>query len=184
MSVNITWSDSNGGLSYDEPVVHGVAVAQGDNTTAKTIYLNHDGASVITGCGIYLRAKQSSYGGDATADADLAELLAWGDDVDADDWGGACINLNATGSFAEASWPTLANKTTVDTYGYNIRTGVGDSSSTTIPIKTVTGASVSGEIPIGSNPNVRFQMRINVPTTVGSSGTREFETVLKYTATS
>ncbi len=192
MALNIKWQSSNGGSEYADPLNHGTNLAQGDTTGERTIFLSHDGINEITNVGIYLQAftgdgSANAYvdaGGDHTRDEDLAEIIGWGDAGSAPDWGGVMINQNATGGFPDASWSVFANKSTVDTYGENFRTGVGDTISAPIEILAVTGATSDGTIQPGSSPDVSFQMRILVPSTASISGLHLFDTVIVYDFTS
>lgn len=190
MSVQIVWSLTNGGSSLDEPIDHGDNTS-GNTLTPKTIYIRHTGDNPITSCAFFVRPYTGTYSGDATATDDFNEIIAWGDDVDAGDFGGFQINMNAdaTPSFPAASWPTLANKTTVDTLGETFRSGTGHgvSEAEAVPLQKEmynTAGGVDGEIPTGTAPNVRFQARIVVPTNEAVSGVRLFEQVLKFTYTS
>ncbi len=182
MAVVVTFSDSNGGAAIDDPVSFG-NTSNGSTTTGQVIFVEHDGASNITGCGFYVDVA-SSYAGDFTAVADKAEILSWGDGASAPAFGGYEINMNASGTFPGASWPTFSNKTTVDGFGFAVRTGVGDSSGNAITIPTVTGATSSGVIQSGAAPDVSFKTRMVIPANVSTTGIRQFRLVLKYTYTS
>lgn len=184
MAVSIIFSSTNGGSSEGQPLSHGTTLIQGGDSVAQTIYLRHDGTNAITSCGLYMQAFAGTYTGDFTAAVDKAELLAWGDASGASTYGGIKMNLNATGSFPDASWPTLANKDTVDGYGFTIRTGVGDSATSPISILTSTGATSTGTIQAGTAPNVRFQMKLSIPSAEDTSGTRLFGILLTYNYTS
>jgi hypothetical protein len=184
MSISITFSFSNGGLGIADPVDHG-DIANGSTTTPQTIYISHNGINPITSAGLYCSSVNSSeYAGSATALTDLEELIAWGNALTSNDFGGVQFNLNATGSFPGSSWPTFTNKTTVDSRGYTVRSGVGDSSSNTILIPSSAGASSLGTIPVGSSPNVRFQSRIVAPVNEDQLGIRQFKLSLNYNFTS
>ena len=184
MAVSVIWSSTNGGSSIAAPLSHGTTLMQGSESTAQTIYVRHNGSNSITGCGLYLQAYTDTYTGDTTAATDKSELVAWGDGASSSLYGGIKVNMNATGSFPTASWSTFSNKSSADGYGFTIRTGVGDSTSNPLTILTVTGATASGTIQTGASPNVRFQMKIAVPSAEDTSGTRLFALTLKYTFTS
>jgi hypothetical protein len=182
MSISITFSSSNGGSALTDPVSYG-NTSNGNTTGTQVIYVSHNGLNPITSCGLYIDIA-SSYAGSFTAIGDKTEIINWGDASSAGSFGGFEINTNATGSFPGSSWPTYANKTSTDGYGFTVRTGVGDSSLNAITIPTVTGATSSGTIQTGSSPNVRFSTRMVIPTSVNTVGTRQFKLTLKYTYTS
>jgi len=183
MGVTIVFSSTNGGTALSSPVNHG-NLSGGSTTTEQLIHIRHTGTNPITATSIYMEAMtDAEYGGDFTASADKTELLSWGDASTSDGFGGVAVNMNATGSFPDASWPTLANKTTVDGFGFAIRTGVGNSSTNPLTILSVTGATSNGTVQAGTTPNVRFQMRITAPVDSVVLGTRQFNTKLKFTST-
>src|SRR6185436_10451613 len=125
-------SFSNGGLGIADPVDHG-DISNGSTTVPQTIYLSHNGTNPITSTGIYCSAVDSSeYAGSSSALTDFEEILEWGDASSSNDFGGTQLNFNASGGFPNTSWPTFANKTTADSRGYTIRTGIGDSASNSI----------------------------------------------------
>lgn len=185
MSVQIIWSLTNGGFALDEPLDHG------NNSVANTIgpttiYIRHTGLNPITACSFYLRPYSGVYSGDALPISDFNELIGWGNAVIAADFGGFQINQNAVGGFPNASWPTLANKSTVDGFGKTFRTSFGDTLANAIQLKkeTYSAGGTDGEIPTGVAPNVRIQARVVVPTSEDVPGVRQFEQVLKFTFTS
>ena len=179
--VNIIWSLTNGGATLSSAIDHGSS-PNGDNTTAQAIYIRHDGSNEITAAKLYAQQNTGSYEGSATAAADIAEVLSWGDASTESTFGGILLNMNATGAFPDASWPTYDNKT--PTSGATCRTGVGDSGSNGILIPVTTGASGAGVIQTGNTPNVRFQARIQVPADEDTVGIRQFDFALSYTYTS
>lgn len=183
MSVTITFSSTNGGSPFSSPVSYG-NITNGNITPDQTIFVRHNGANPITGVGLYLDVVDpGSYSGDFTALADKTELISWGDAASTN-LGGVQLNLNATGSFPGSSWPTSVSKTTVDTFGINIRTGVGDTTGTMITLPTATGATSSGTIQTGSSPNVSFKARVAVPQSVTTLGSRHWKLKLVYNYTS
>jgi hypothetical protein len=180
MAVNITWSSSNGGAAISDPLDHGTG-GNGDALPAQTIYLEHDGVNQLTSCGFYLGEKSGSYGGDFSAPADFAELLAWGDGT-GDDFGGFQINMDAAGAWPISAWPTSGDKQ--PTNGSSFFTGVGDSLTNKIPLAVSMGIPTPGTIQAGSAPNVRFQARIEVPVNEDTVGFREVDQKLRFTFTS
>jgi hypothetical protein len=183
MPISVVWSSSNGGSSITEPLSYG-NISNGNISSNQTIYLRHNGVNPITSAAFFVEAVDSGvYGGDFTSSADKAELLAWGDAVITNDFGGVQFNQNAVGGFISGSWPTMANKNTVDGYGKVVRTGVGDSSTNPITVLSSTGATSNGTIQAGASPNVRFQARVVVPTNEGTLGVRQFNFALTFTST-
>jgi len=64
-------------------------------------------------------------------------------------------------------------------------TGYGDSEQNAVILPaTLTGAPSAGVIPYGGGPNVRFKMRVSVPSSESTVGVRLFDHVAKYTYTS
>ena len=184
--VNITWSLSNGGAAISDYVDHG-QVSNGNSSTAEEIFLNHDGAAVITGVALYIREFSGTYNGDATATADFAELIAWGDASTAATFGGIQINwdnanLSLLGAYDSGNWPTFAAKT--PTYGMVHATGVGDSDENAVTLPLATGVTNAGQLDIGAAPNVAFQMRVQVPSDEDTVGVRLWDQVIKYNYTS
>lgn len=184
MAVSLIFSSTNGGTNFSSPADHG-NVANGSITTPLTIYIRHNGANPITSVGLFCDSVDTgTYTGDATAANDKSELLGWGNAGASGDFGGVEVNLNASASFPGSSWPTFANKSSVDGFGYTIRNGIGDSSSNTILLPTATGATSLGTIQTGASPNVRFQMRIVVPQNENTLGIRQFKTSFSFNYTS
>lgn len=183
--VSIIWSTTNGGPSLDEPLNHGNNSIS--NTLGPTtIFIRHTGNNPITGCAFYMRTFAGTYSGDALPIDDFNELIGWGNAGLAADFGGFQINQNAVSAFPSISWPTLANKTTVDGLGFTFRTGVGNTVSNAVALKkeSYSATGTDGQIPTGTAPNVRIQARILVPTSETVPGVRQFESILKFTFTS
>ena len=191
MSINIIFSLTEGGSPLTSTVDHGNA-ANGDSTTAKTVFLRHDGASEITSVGLYLRQYSGTYSGTRSSAADFSEIIGWGDESASDDFGGFQVNYNATGlggggSFRSSSWPIYSDKSVSvsgSTVGFVHRTGVGDSEGNAVTLPVTTGASSAGVIPAGSSPGVRFQSRIVVPVNEDQIGIRQFDQILRFSFTS
>ena len=191
MALTITWSSTNGGSDLAEPLVHGTSLSQGTDSDAQTIFIQHNGVNPITSCGLYLSSfangNNTTYlaaGGSASTTGDKAELIQWGDELGALDLGGILFNQNAADSFNEVSWPDLANPVSSDTFGQRVLTGQGDSSSNPITILQETGATSDGTIQAGDSPDVSFQMKLHIPASLSTPGTRLFYIVLKFNFTS
>lgn len=171
MSVNITWSSTNGGAAITEPLDHGSAAA-GNILSDQEIFIRHDATNPITNCRFYLTS---------TVPADLAEILSWGDASIADDFGGIQINMDAITSYP--TWSTVGTKSGTH---YNVfRTGVGDSADNGILLTANSGLTGSaGTLQAGSSPNVRFKLRVQIPTNEDTTGARVFAQKMRFTFTS
>ena len=180
MAVEITWSLTNGGAAIAATLDHG-SKSNGEVSTANEVHVRHDHTSNIVNAGVYARAYSGVYTGTFAAATDFAELLAWGDGATADAFGGLQWNFLATSSYASTGWPTQASKSPAG--GLAIRTGVGDSIGNAFTIPTTTGATGAGEIQTGSSPNVRFQIRVQVPTDEDTVGIRQWDQALTFTYT-
>ena len=183
MSVDITWSLTNGGTAISTTVDHG-SKANGETSTVKEFFVRHDGINEITSTKIFIRAFSGTYLGGTTAAADLAELLNWGDQTTSGSFGGIQVNMDAVNSYPAAQWPTYSAKDT--TYGFAHRTGVGDSEGNGVLLSknSYSAAGTDGVIPAGASPNVRFQARVVVPSDEDTVGIRQWETVLAFNYTS
>jgi len=182
VTVSIIWSETDDGSAISDPLDHGQKAA-GQTTVEKTIWVRHDGDYSITNCKFWVGEYSASYSGGASAASDLAELIAWADDTDTDDFGGLMIHMDAAGSFA-SSWPAVGSKDPVNTGLF--RTGVGDSAANGIVLATEMSSAMStdGTIPINASPNPSFKARIQVPTNEGTVGIRQFDMKLRFTYSS
>lgn len=181
--VAVTWSTTAGGVtttSFDEG-----NSANGATTTATRIYIRHDGVNPITNCRLYI-VPRLTYSGDFTAVDDFAELLAAGNALTANTFGGVQLNFDATGGFSGGdTWGmSESQKTASDALKYTIRTGVGDTASTGILLPMQMSASMTedGVIPAGVT-DASFQVRLKIPTDEDTLGVRQFDMILKFTAT-
>lgn len=179
----ITWSETNEGGAISEPLDHGIK-ENGQTTDVKNIYIRHDATNQLSNCKFWIGEYSGTYSGGASAAADLAELLGWGDAASADDFGGCFLQMDAQGGFP--TWPTLGDKNAT-TYGV-FRSGVGDDPSTGITLSQYmsTVMTQDGVIPgDGSHdPNPRFQMKVQIPTNESTAGVRQFDQKLRFTYTS
>jgi hypothetical protein len=180
MSVSITSTTTNLLNQITHPFNHR-SDTNGTILSDEEVFLEHDGDNPITGCKFFIGEKTAPYAGDFSASADLAELLAWGDDATEDGFGGAQVNMDAINSYA-ASWPTYLSPDNAKTKTF--KTGIGDSSANGIILHSSMGLVSTGTIQAGTSPNVRFKLRIQLPTDEDTAGTREFDQKLRYTFTS
>lgn len=185
MAVSITWSLTANGSGITL-VDHGNA-ANGQNTTAKQVFLRHDGANEITNCAFYTQQKSGSYTGSANAALDFTELVNWGDGVVSAAWGGFQVNMDAEGGFSGgATWGmSESQKSSADGLKFTMRTGVADSApnGVTLSEKMSSNMSTNGVIPAGVT-NATFQCRVKIPTNEDTAGVRQFDQVMSYTYTS
>lgn len=195
MSVLVTFSLTNGGTAISDVIDHG-SFSNGAGTTAQEIFIRHDGDNSITSCGFFIQAASDDYEGDFTANTDLNEVLAWGNDSTSSGFGGFQFNLNATGAGGDAftgfyptwSWSSYSDKAPTDS-GSNIvgnvcRTGTGDSATNAINVVTNMGCTSNGTIQAGSAPNVRFKCRFYAPQSEDTTGVRHITQSMTYTYTS
>jgi hypothetical protein len=186
MAVNVHWASNNTGTAIVEPLNHGT-INPGAAGAIQTVYIWHDGDYDLTSCAFYLAEYSATYSGTATAAADFAELLAWGDDADAADWGGYLINMNASGNFV-TPWPSVGALTVSGlSYCFSSGTGMGSESAEAIALAAEMdgdGGGAAGIIPAnqpnGYGTNYKFQSKISVPTNEVVGGIREFDLVLSY----
>jgi hypothetical protein len=185
VSVTITWKQAS--VEITQPLDHGSG-SNGDTLTAQEVSISHDGSNQITNCKFYLAAYSGTYTGGATAAADLAEIIAWGDSQatapgdTAADFGGLQLNMNAAGGFPSGDWPTHATKSGAN---FNVfRTGAGNSSvnAITLPIAMGGGMVTDGVIPAGGE--VSFRCRVQLPTNEDTVGARQVDQKLRFTYTS
>jgi len=180
MAVSIIWSNTNGGSAIGDFVDHG-DIDNGSIGDSQEIFVRHDGENPITGVAFYIREYSGTYNGDATAGADFAEMIAWGDENTSNSFGGIMIHWGAASGYVSA-WPVYNNKEPAESFTH--RTGKGDSFENAVALPTTTGALAAGEIADGSNPNVRFRIRVGVPNNEDKVGVRLFDHVMTYTYTS
>jgi hypothetical protein len=181
--VSVIWSSTSGGSSVTS-FNEGRSI-NGSTTDASTIYIRHDGVNPITDCRLYFVPKLTGYAGDFLASQDLGELLEAGDGSTANAFGGIQVNFDAIGSFSGGSTWDMSHtqKTASDALKYTVRTGVGDSISNGILIPSEASASMTTDGVIPAGVNAAFQIRIKVPTDEDTLGTRQFDMILKFTAT-
>jgi len=173
MTVNITISGTSTGssLSDSESLDQ---VSPGNDTDYQDLYISHDATvSSITDCALYItRSTSLTYPG-LDADADLVELLGWGDAATGgvtfvmDGWGSWISGENTTGT-----WLVCKN-------------GYGDVDAQIELVKESitlgTPPANDGEIPVGGEAHL--QVKVSIPAAT-SAGYRGFGFVMAYSATS
>ncbi len=182
MTVSLTWATTNGGAAISSTVDHG-SQSVGNNTTAVTLFLSHDGENPIRNCKLYIAEKSGTYSGSASATYDRNEMIEWGDNATEAGFGGVQINMDAENSFPAAAWGIYTQKD-ANGKGYTFRTEVGDEKANGVTLLSYTGASSDGVIDAGDSPDVSFQCRIKIPTNEAAVGTRQFDLKLVFTYTS
>ena len=177
----VTFSTTNGGVAISGTRNLGNA-ANAQKTTASVLYLRHDASNALTNVGFYLDEFSGTYTGGATAESDLSEVQAWGDATVANNFGGIQCNQDALGAFPEESWPLYNSHTR--NYGVVCNTSQGSSTTNAVELSTRTGAQAAGELQAGGSPNVRLQLRAEVPNAEDKVGVRQIDLVMRYTYTS
>jgi hypothetical protein len=169
MSVDITWSESQGGAAITPPLSWG---SIGNGTSSEDeLFLRHDGLEKITDAGFYIQAYTGSYTGTFDAATDYAEMLAWG----AGDTEGFLINQDLLGGWAagytshKTGRGTAAVPITLDSDSIIGGASLGDGE--------VEGSTVGAE-------EAHIKVKIAVPAAEGDAGTRQFDQCLAYTYTS
>ena len=178
-NVNIIFSTTTGGPAITTTVDHGNA-SNGETTTEVQLALRHDGVNEITDASLYIREYGGTYTGNATAAADFAELLAWGDASTEASFGGFMVHMEYLDGFA-SDWPVYTNKSTSETYV--CRNGVADSIENAVLLTARSGCSPAGTIAAGT-PDVSFMCRVKVPTDEDTVGIRQWDQVVAFNFTS
>lgn len=190
MSITVEFSEERGGSAVSD-LDHG-SKESGNVTSAKTLYIRHDGNNAISNFRLYIDTKSGSYTGSRTAAIDKAELLEWGDSNTESMFGGVQFNFMARYGFEDDDWGTYSNKSPIrdsETAGVTVRTGVGDSATNAVLVSTGTGMSEAGVISAydaatEDPPNIRLQMRIKIPQSGAHIGTKQFDVkgIFSYTS--
>ena len=178
MTVNIIISDASASDSLADTVDLGT-VTPGSDSTVQDLFIRHDATvNPITDCAWYLqRYVGSGYLG-VDADADFAEIMAWGD-ANPTPAGGFMINQVIPGAwaiddeFADVNLQVFAN-------------GNGDINNQ-LPLLVdsinIGTPVVAGQIPLSGEAHV--QVKFKVPTSVSAgAGYRAATLVFAYSATS
>jgi hypothetical protein len=159
MSVNITWSLTDGGADIVDPLDHGSAAP--GNTLESDLYISHDGDNAIKNCKFFLQEYSGTYTGSDSAANDLSTILGFGDSTTATKFGGFMINQDATGSFA-GTWPTYDDHD--QSYASVMRNNMGDSlaNGVTLISRCSSGMVTDGVIPASCSPTPHIKTRIVV----------------------
>lgn len=175
MTVNLTFSETVGGVSLADTVDKG-QVSPGDTVPYQDIFISHDATvSSITDVSLYItRDVSTSYPG-VDADADLTEILGWGDaatggfQVVMDGWG-----IWTSGENTSGTWLTFTN-------GYGDVDNQIPLDLNSIVVGTPPGSD--GIIPVGATAHI--QARVAVPSSVPAGANyRGVNLVVAYSATS
>lgn len=82
---NIVWSETSWGPNITEDIDFrqdgGSLLGPGLLSAEKDIYIRHSGVFTISGGGIYVSKYSETYDGDTSANADLVEVLKWGNEI-------------------------------------------------------------------------------------------------------
>jgi len=174
MVVSITWSESAGGASMDDPKDWG-NIGNGSAASALEIFIRHDGGSPITACGLYIQPYSGTgYSGSAGATADYNEIIAWGDTAtsSADAYDTAGIDggffINRTAGSPVGGWFAHCAATGVSGLEFGLPTTMNIATADTI---------LNAE-------EATCEVAIVVPQYEATAGTRFFDQCLRYTYTS
>lgn len=163
-------------------------VANGSSSTAQEIYVRHNGTQNITSVAYYIQAYTGVYGGDFSANADYAKLLALGD------------GAGTYGLLFDEDWNSSPNFTTK----FKIKTGTADSfankrsiqisalsywngSTKVDPTGGVIGILAPNDNSAGAQlygNRLLLRYRIDLPLSEVDGGIRQFDIVTAYTYTS
>ena len=178
MTVAINWSLTPAGAAITD--FEFPTISNGDTSSHQQIYLSHDGASSITGCGFYFREVVGGYTGDDSPAEDFAEIKSWGDySDDANGFGGAQIEMDPVG----AAWG-LTHLVKSTATAFVLRSGVGDTPDNAVTLVTEMSPSMVTDGVIPTGVEVSFLIRFQVPTNEDVAGVRQIQQVFKYTFTS
>lgn len=180
MAITIKWALTDGGAAITNDVSHGSG-SSGTTLSAKTIFISHNGTNSITNAKLYLAAKSNGYTGSGSPTTDLTEILSWGDQLNTANFGGIQINMDAANSFPNSAWGTVTDRD--PTNGFSLRSGVGDTQDNAVALKVSTGVPAEGVIPAGSTPDVSFEFRVKIPSSLATTGTRQFDLRMRYSYT-
>ncbi len=188
MAVNLTVSSTISGSNYADVLAGGSSgidigtVTNGQTSSTKELYIRHDGTTKITGLSFYLQTYTGTYGGDYSAAADYAKILAWGDK-----------SPTRYGLQFEETW----NAGTPFISPYNVYTGVGDSYANrrTMQVGSMSyensgseadpSSPIAGEINVTANKTTygnraHLKQRMYVPGDETAGGKRQFDLVFAY----
>jgi len=181
MAVEISWTDS-GGTSLTDPIPLG-SVASDAEGSAVTVYIRHNGTNPIKNARLYIAPVASGYAGDATAQEDYDEMLAWGDSVVSGDYGGIQVNMDVSDG-SPGSWPAYDDKDPDSSY--TVRTGFGDTANNGLILSPNMSTEMSspGIVPPSMTNWPAMQVRVRVPTNEGDVGIRHISQKLRFTYTS
>ena len=185
MAIEIVWSATLIGTSISS-VAYG-DIPNGSTTDVQDLYINVTGnINDLTAVKLYITPKTTGYAGEATANEDYAEFLAWGDNSTVNGFGGIQFNMDAVGSFPTASWPTVSSKLVASggsDVGFVVNSSQGSNASNAVSLSKRAVGSGSGDdgvITAGSPESVNFRMRIVIPNNEDTTGLRDVKLVLTY----
>lgn len=84
-TTNIVWSETSWGPNIAEDIdfrqANDSLLEPGLLSEEKDVYIRHSGVTTIFGCGIYVSKYSEAYQGDINTNADLMEVLRWGNET-------------------------------------------------------------------------------------------------------
>ena len=175
MTVNITLSDESGGNSLSDTQDSGTVVP-GNESDFQDVFIRHDAAvNPITDCAWYVtRCVSTTYQG-SDPDADLIEILGWGDGGS----DGFVINQVIPVAWTIGDQFAIVNDDLFKNSHGDENTQI-QLPTTAINIGTPAGA---GQIPVAGEAHVQFRWKTPSSVTLGS-GYRGLTVVFAYSATS
>ena len=179
MTVNITMSSVSAADAFTDQLVALGEINSGASSTEQDIFITHDSIAAITECAWYItRYVGSDYPG-SDADADLVEILGWGDDGVV---AGGGLLLNQT---IPVGWSTGTSFDAVVANWTLFASGTGETDSQITLDKdaiSVGSASVDGTIPLSGEAHVQIKMQI--PSSISGAGHRGVLLVFAFSAIS
>jgi hypothetical protein len=176
MTVNITISETSAGYSIADSIDLGDYTPGDSDVSFQDLFISHDATvSSITDCSLYLtRYTGSSYPG-LDADADLVQILGWGDGTNTE---GVLMSMTPNDpwvigeEFEASTWES-----------FYVGHGDVDTQITLDHLSLVHELTVTdGEIPVGNEAHI--QMKLVVPSSPGTAGAKGFGLVFSFSATS
>ena len=177
MAITLTWAEDSSGAN--KTTIDLDKSPNGSQTTEKTIYISHNGLAAITNLKLFVVAREATYSGDGTgAEDDRAELIAWADATTSNKFGGVQISMDNG-----VTWPTFGLKTATNNLAFTSRTGVADTAKNGILLKkqSVAGGTIDGTIPTGLK--AKLKVRIVVPNSENTLGTRQIDLTATFDST-
>lgn len=183
VSKTVSGANVNDTLSGGSTGVDLGTVANGAFSNTTNLFVKHDGAQKITGLSYYIQSFTGTYGGNYTASADYAKLLALGDagtpaGLQVDEVWNSSPNFQTFYQVKTGNADSFANRRVVPTTAMS-RNNSGTEVGATTPVAGEVGPT--GNTVIGDRAHVRE--RISIPSAEVDGGIRQFDAVFAYNYT-